>query len=369
MKSPSPEAQIICLAEGIFLTCSTKRIMDQVSFRKTVKTPLFIASLFGISIWFFYSFQNTNTDPATAFLHTLDETQRKKAQYDFEDISREEWHFFPIAMYGRPGLALENMDEHQKNLFFVLLKSYLSESGYDKTNKIISLENVLAEMENNTTFRNPELYLVAFYGHPGDAVWCWTFEGHHVSLNFTMVDDKISMTPRFLGANPAEVRIGDRKGERVLAQEEDIAFDLLNHLSDEQRAKAIFREHSFWDLASGTSPEVGALYPVGLRFGEMDKVQSDLLFKLIREYLSAMPEALAMERMNKIMADDLGDIRFGWAGATVMGQPHYYRIQGKTFLIEFDNSQNNANHVHTIWRDFDGDFGRDLLREHYAQHH
>jgi uncharacterized protein DUF3500 len=343
--------------------------MNRSHFRKTIISPFSLVFFFSISLMCFYSFKNTNIDLAIEFLNSLDEAQKEKAQYKFNDLLREEWHFFPVAMYRRPGILLKDLDEQQKNLFFDLLKSYLSESGYNKTQQIISLENVLSEMENNTTFRNPELYLVAFYGNPGDPTWCWTFEGHHISLNFTIVKDKVVMVPLFLGANPAEVRVGDRKGERVLAKEEDIAFELLNQFSAEQKAKAIFQEHSFWDLASGTSPEVGALHPVGIKFGEMNKAQSALLFKLINEYLSTMPDHLAKERMTKIMAEDLGDIRFGWAGAAIIDKPHYYRIQGKTFLIEFDNSQNEANHIHTVWRDFAGDFGRDLLRAHYAHDH
>lgn len=334
---------------------------------------IFLFSILGFctvfgSLSFVNCFDTVKTDPAVAFLNSLTAAQKEKTVFKFKDLFREEWHFFPVAMLGRPGLALADMDEKQQSLFFDLLKSYLSESGYKKTRDIMALETIVGEIENNPKFRNPELYLVAIYGMPGDEQWCWSFEGHHVSLNFTIVNNKISMVPRFLGANPGEVREGKHKGLRVLDQEEDLAFELLHSLSKEQKKIAIFQDYSYWELVSSTSSQVSPLTPVGIKYQSLTEQQKAKLFEIILVYLATMPDQLADERLKKLQSEDLDDIRFGWAGSTDIKKPHYYRIQGKTFLIEFDNSQNDANHVHTIWRDFEGDFGRDLIRAHREAH-
>lgn len=316
-----------------------------------------------------FSFQDKTDDPARAFLNSLDKEQSQKLIHEFNDLSREDWHFFPVAMLPRKGVALKALNNEQRVLLNALLQHYLSETGYDKTMRIINLENVLASLENNFKFRDAGLYNVNFYGEPEDETWGWSFEGHHVSLNFTNINGKVAMVPRFLGANPAEVPSGPNKGERVLANEEDLAFAFMKSLSPEQRKEAVFQEHSLWDLASSTSSEVGALRNVGIAYKDLSEKQQPMLFAIINEYINTMPKDLAQQRRKALQKEDLNDIHFGWAGAVEMGKPHYYRIQGKTFLVEFDNSQNNANHVHTVWRDFDGDFGRDLIREHYEHHH
>lgn len=312
----------------------------------------------------------TSPDPATAFLASLDAEQRETAQHAFDDMSREEWHFFPVSMWPRAGISLAKLNDSQEQLLFALLRENLSASGYDKTRRIIDLENVLAELEGNSAMRDPEQYHVAFYGDPAkDRLWGWSFEGHHLSLNFTVVDGEISMAPRFLGANPAIVLSGTRKGERTLAREADLGFALINALSAEQRQKAIFREDAFPDIVTSHASEVKPLDLAGIPLQEMSRAQQTILSELLMEYISAMPGDLAAKRMQNLREEEWGEIYFGWAGATKPGAPHYYRIQGRTFLVEFDNIQDNANHIHTVWRDFDGDFGRDLLREHYERDH
>lgn len=308
--------------------------------------------------------------PVLQFLQSLNEAQLEQTNLPFDDLSRQNWHFFPGRMLFRPGILLEDLTSEQKDLAFNMLRHYLSESGYKKTKQIISLEEVLAEMEQNTDFRNPEVYYIAVYGNPEkDSLWAWSFEGHHVSLNFTIVEEQIAMSPRFLGAGPAIVPIGKRKGERTLAQEEDLGLELINSMTTAQRQQTIFQEASYWELVTATSTEVGPLDPVGIKFTDLQPKQQQILSKLIEAYISTMPEALAEQRLTALQQEDPAEIRFGWAGATEIGQPHYYRVQGQSFLIEFDNSQSNANHIHTVWRDFDGDFGRDLIREHYQKHH
>lgn len=310
--------------------------------------------------------------PAVDFLKSLSPSQRTKTQMPFNDASRLDWHYIPSSMFPRAGVQLNELDPNQKSKLDELLKAFLSETGYTKTMKIIDLENILLEISGDSIMRNPENYSVAFYGNPEkDSLWAFSFEGHHVSLNFTILNGKVENAPRFFGANPARIPYGTREGERTLQMEEDLGFELINSLSEEQRKMAIFQEKPFFDIVTGKSTEVEPLSPVGIMYGQLSRNQQLIFLKLLDEYLSTIPAEQAEKRMESIKKEGLDEVRFGWAGATVLGVGHYYRIQGKSFLIEFDNVQNKANHIHTVWRDFDGDFGRDMIREHYmnSDHH
>lgn len=320
----------------------------------------------------FLAFSLLNEKPAVKFLNSLNQDQRDKTQLPFDDISKTVWHFIPGSMFPRAGIQLTELNSGQKELLNNLLQSFLSETGYNKTKKIIDLENILAEVTGDTIMRDAEKYSVAFYGNPKtDNLWAWSFEGHHLSLNFTVLNEIASIAPRFLGASPATILTGTRKGERTLDKEEDLGLQLINSLTEKQRNIAIFQQKPFFDIVTVNSIEVGPLNPVGIKFDELNQNQQLVFLKLLEEYLSTMPTEQAERRMEKIRNEEMDDVRFGWAGATASGEGHYYRIQGKSFLIEFDNTQRNANHVHTVWRDFDGDFGRDLIREHYqhSNHH
>lgn len=260
----------------------------------------------------------------------------------------------------------------QRDKFDVLIHEYLSLHGYRRTKEIMNLENVLHELEPQNPHRIPENYSVAIYGTPHpDSVWAWTLEGHHLSLHFTVVKDKTSFAPFFFGTNPAEIKEGPSKGKRVIAAEEDIAFEFMRALTPAQSEKAIFQQTAFQEIVTANATQVSPLPEVGIAIGELQPAQKEILWKLLNTYLSSMRTDLALKRYERIQSEDLDAIHFGWAGAVEKGKPHYYRIQGKTFLIEFDNVQNEANHIHIVWRDFDGDFGRDLLREHYmtSDHH
>ncbi len=319
-----------------------------------------------------FAFQLYNSNPAKKFLKSLNREQLKIAQMPFDDMGKQDWHYLPATMHPRSGIAINQLKPEQKQLLFELLHSSLSETGYSKTKQIISLENVLAEITGDTVTRDPEKYYTAFYGNPEkDSLWSWSFQGHHVSLNFTILNGEISIAPRFLGANPATVLTGNRKGERTLATEEDLGLELVNSLSAEQKKKAVFQQKSDYDIVTANSPEVVPLKPVGIKMEELNVSQQTVLLHLIDEYLATMPEELATKRMENLKTEETDEIRFGWAGAMESMKGHYYRIQGKSFLIEFDKTQNNANHIHSVWRDFDGDFGRDLIREHYqnSKHH
>jgi hypothetical protein len=310
--------------------------------------------------------------PAVEFLKSLTQAQRNKTQMPFDDDSRMLWHYIPSSMFPRAGIQLNELDSNQKSKLDELLKTFLSETGYTKTMKIIDLENILLEISGDSIMRNPENYSVAFYGNPEkDSIWAFSFDGHHISLNFTIHNGKIQIAPRFLGANPARIPSGPREGERTLQKEEDLGFELINSLSEEQRKMAIFQQKPFLDIVTEKSTEVKPLSPVGIMYGQLYRNQQLIFLKLLDEYLSTIPAEQAEKRMNSIKDEEINEVRFGWAGATVLGEGHYYRIQGKSFLIEFDNVQNEANHIHTVWRDFDGDFGRDLIKEHYknSDHH
>jgi hypothetical protein len=312
------------------------------------------------------------SDPAVVFLKALDKDQLEKAQLSFEDLTRTDWHFLPGAMWPRAGVQLAELNPSQKELCFKLLKSHLSEEGYEKVLRIIDLENVLAEISGNTDFRDPEKYNIVFYGDPAnDEKWAWSFEGHHISLQFTIVGDNISYTPRFLGASPAIIKEGERKGERTLFEEEDVGLKLINALNPDQKKKAIFQNESIIDIVTANASEVSPLKSVGIKAGALNQEQQQILKELLHVYLSSLPEASAAKRHENLKNEEFGEIYFGWAGAVKIDEPHYYRIQGKSFLIEFDNTQSNANHIHTVWRDFEGDFGRDIIREHYqnSDHH
>jgi len=307
---------------------------------------------------------------AIAFVSALNEQQKAKAIFPFEEMNRYDWHYVPASMIARTGLAVKDLDSSQKDLFYEMLRSFLSPAGYQRTENIMSFEYVLKELEPTNPHRIPENYFVSVYGNPGkDSAWAWKFTGHHVALNFTVVDDQLAFAPFFFGANPAEVKQGPKKGMRIFKDEENLAFELVNSLNAAQKKTALFQLKAFTDIVTTNSSQVGPLKPVGILFKDLDDDQKNLVNKIMVAYLSSMPVRLANMRMKRVATEDKNDIRFGWAGGFVKGEPHYYRIQGETFLIEFDNTQNNANHIHMVWRDFNGDYGEDLLKEHYQHDH
>jgi hypothetical protein len=301
---------------------------------------------------------------ADAFLAGLEPEQRSKAVFEFEDAERLNWHFVPRA---RRGLPLGEMSAEQQELARGILRAGLSRRGYLTASTIIELESVLREMGQNPRIRDPELYYFSIFGTPSHAApWGFRAEGHHLSLNFTLVRDTLIATaPAFFGANPAEVRIGSRRGLRALADEEDIGRELVLSLDERQLAVALIAAATPRDIVTGSAAQVEPLSPVGIRVTELRPAQAAILVRLIEVYLGRMAEPLAERRRAALERTDLGDVAFAWAGSTRPGEAHYYRIQGPSFLVEYDNTQNNANHIHTVWRDFEGDFGRDLLREHY----
>ena len=302
---------------------------------------------------------------ADAFLASLEPEQRSKVLFAFDDPERLNWHFVPRQ---RRGLPLRDMTAEQQALAGGILRAGLSRRGYLTASTIIELELVLREMGENPAVRDPGLYFFSIFGTPADAApWGFRAEGHHLSLNFTLVRDTLIATaPAFFGANPAEVRSGSRRGLRALADEEDIARELVLSLDERQLDEALIAAETPRDIVTGNAARVQPLSPVGIRVTELRPEQAALLARLLEVYLGRMAEPLAAERGAALQGTDFREVAFAWAGSRHKGEAHYYRIQGPSFLVEYDNTQNRANHIHTVWRDFEGDFGRDLLREHYG---
>ncbi len=306
---------------------------------------------------------------AQTFLGALSAEQKKLATYPLTDDERENWNFVPIA---RQGLSFKAASTQVQALGISLLRSGLSHTGVAKAQAIMQLELFLKEQEKDTVGRrDPTNYFVTIFGEPSaDKSWGWRFEGHHISFNFTVVDGKhVFFVPSFMGTNPAEVRQGPRKGERVLADEEDLGLALINSLDDAQRKVAIFAPDALKEIVTTNRKRVDPLSPDGISAAKLTAPQREKLIGLVKLYLGRARPELADEAFGKISAAGLDKITFAWAGGLDRSKQTYYRIQGPTFLIEFDNSQGNGNHVHTTIRDFKGDFGHDLLREHYAKAH
>lgn len=311
---------------------------------------------------------------AKVFLSALNPEQKAKASFEFGGEERENWHFIPRE---RKGLPIKEMTPQQRLLAHALLSTGLSFRGVAKAVTIMSLEEVLFQMEGADESkrasvrekRDPEKYFVSIFGEPADqGAWGWRIEGHHLSLNFTIKDGQLlRATPSFMGTNPGEIREGPLTGLRVLAVEEELGRELVKSLTPEQFQKAFVDKVAPKEMITAAEHKVNPLSPAGLADSELNEKQQAMLTRLIEEYLERLRPEIAEETRADIKKN--GVVHFAWAGGLERGQPHYYRVQGKTFLIEYDNTQNDANHVHSVLRSFDGDFGRDLLGEHLKQAH
>lgn len=303
------------------------------------------------------------TQAAENFLASLQPPQFKKAFFELKDEERFNWHFIPRD---RKGLSFKDMTASQRHLAQALMASALSPKGHSKAATIMSLEQVLHEMENNAPRRDPELYFFSIFGKPGPKQpWGWRLEGHHLSLNFTVEKNQVSATPSFLGSNPAEIKQGPRKGLRVLGAEEDLGRKLVKSLDPEQKKAAIVSTNAPKDIISSNIRKASPLPNEGLVAAKMTASQRSLLSELLKEYLFRNRTEMAENDLQKIEKHGFEKIFFVWAGGLEPGEGHYYRLQGPSFLMEYDNTQNDNNHVHAVWRDFENDFGLDLLKEHY----
>jgi Protein of unknown function (DUF3500) len=307
-------------------------------------------------------------DTAKAYLAALKPAQRAQTSIGFDSEERQNFHYTPVP---RKGLALREMNPEQKHLAEALLSAGLSVQGIIKAHTVMSLEQVLKDLElDKGPERDPDKYYVSIFGEPSQhGTWGFRFEGHHVSLNYTIVDGNIASSPSFFGANPAEVKSGPRAGLRALMREEDLALELAQSLTDEQRALAVFDKNAPKEIVTAESRKAALSgQPSGLPFSKMSSKQKEVLAQLVAEYASNFPAPIADMRLDQFRKMQ-PNLYFAWAGGMKHGDPNYYRIQTPAFLIEFDKTQDNGNHIHSVWRDFTNDFGGDLLAAHYQAAH
>lgn len=307
-------------------------------------------------------------EAAAAWLHALDADRRAQAVYPLADAERENWHFVPKA---RNGVPLKDMNPEQRRLARGLVAAGLSERGLLTTDAIIALEDVLFAMEGASR-RDRGLYYFTVFGRPdAHGTWGWRIEGHHLSLNFLIVDGtRIAASPMFFGSNPAEVRIEHaQKGRRALAAEEDQGRALMLALDEAQRGVALIATQAPADIITGNDREAKLAAPAGLPYARMTPEQQARLRALVAVYAERLRPEIAVAEIQRIADRGWDRVHFAWAGSLERGEAHYYRIHSPDFVIEYDNTQNGANHIHTTWRNFTGDFGRDLLREHHREAH
>ena len=310
-------------------------------------------------------------EAAFLFLESLKAEQKSQAVYPLTDEERLNWHYVPRP---REGLPFKEMDGSQQKLAHALISSGLSRDGYARAMTIMGLETILREMEGpkRRFARDPDLYYVTLFGTPSNELpWGWRVEGHHLSLNFLIAGGRrIAPTPNFFGSNPARVPEGHRlAGLRILSREEDLARQLVISMGAEQRVKVVVAPNAPDDLLTQAARRIKLDNPEGLPVSEMKAEQQKVLLELISVYLHRMPEDVAYTRINEVEKEGISNIHFAWAGPEKVGSPHYYRLQGPSFLVEYDNTQNNANHIHTVWRDLKNDWGEDLLEQHYTRSH
>ena len=323
-------------------------------------------------------------ETASRFLTSLDQPRRKAAQFVFEDHERFRWNYRPDGFdwdgrtFWHEGLRLINMTSAMQQAALALFDTGLSEYGAGRARAIVELENDLRVTERHTAnfvrhvVRDPELYAFAVFGEPGGkAPWGWRAGGHHLGLHFTVVDGElIAPTPLFFGCNPSEVRHGPNVGKRTLPEEEDRARDLLLSLAPERRGLARLSETAPTDILTDAYRSANpSSTPRGLPFAQMSADEREKLVGLIKVYVNRTAEEIAAAHWHKIEQAGLDSITFAWLGAEQPSQGHYYAIKGPTFLIEYDNTQDGANHIHSVWRDYTSDWGEDLLAQHYAESH
>jgi hypothetical protein len=306
---------------------------------------------------------------ALHFLNALSPEQTSKARYVFDDEKRFVYRTIPFSI---PGLQLGEMTPGQRALFHSLLAASLSTAGYTKTTSIIALEEILVEMEGAGGTANPAhgagKYSVAIFGEPSvEGTWSWRMHGHHLYLSFTVIDGRFFASgPAFFGAEPHRIEEGAHKGWRVLGNEEDLGRALIQGLESEQRAKAVLSQEVPRDLFSGSYSEFRLEgEPQGISYRELSAENRLRLRELVSEYVNNIPAELRVSRLGRIEAGGWDAVHFAWMGSIAPGARNYYRVQGPEFLIEYCAVALTENHVHSVWREFNGDFGRDLLKEHY----
>jgi Protein of unknown function (DUF3500) len=299
-----------------------------------------------------------------ALLESLPAEERRLAQRAFDDVERFNWHYVPRA---RAGLPIRAMGKRAGRALTDLLHYALSDAGFDKAKGIMGLEEPLGLIEGRPQYRDPRNYSVTVFGEPGCGCWGWRIEGHHLSLNFTAVDeDVLAVAPAFWGSNPARVPDGyPMAGHRVLGRETDLAYGLIRGLEGASRERAIIAAGSLGNIITGPGREHLLQEREGLPLSAMPASLRDLALELLCTYARNLRGELAEREISRVREAGIEDVHFAWGGALESGRAHYWRLHGPITLIEFDNTQNNANHIHSVWHDLRHEFGGDLLRHHY----
>jgi hypothetical protein len=304
-----------------------------------------------------------------AFVESLSEEQRRRTLWPFDKEERFNWHYVPRD---RAGLPIQAMSGASKTTLHDLLRHALSEAGYQKAVDVMSLEEPLGLIENHQRFyRHPENYSVTVFGMPGRLPWGWRIEGHHLSLNFTAVTEELfGVTPAFWGANPARVPDGyPMAGHRALGRETDLSYELIRGLGEAERERAIIASSSLGNIITTPGREDALRERQGLPLAAMPEAMRNLALGLLETYAGNLRGELAAAEVARVREAGVDQLHFAWGGPLEEGHPNYWRLHGPITLIEYDNTQNNANHIHSVWHDLTNNFGRDLLREHYAEGH
>lgn len=297
------------------------------------------------------------------FLASLAPEQRARARFSFDARERFDWHYIPKE---RRGIPLKEMNAPQHLAAMAILRAVLSERGLRRSEDIMRLETVVAEIEGDDETYHPANYVFTIFGDPGNgAPWAWRVDGHHLSLNVTHLQEGAAVTPNFYGAHPATVEQGELRGLRVLGAEEHLGRTLIRNLDEGQRAQALIRARAFDDILTGPGREQSLREPQGLALGAMSESHRAIALAIIEQFIGTWQPALAQRAQRRLRDAGIERIHFGWAGALEPRQPHYYRLHGPSLVIEYDNTQNDANHIHSVWHDPADEFGTDLLRRHY----
>ena len=305
---------------------------------------------------------------ARAWLDALTSAQQQAVLWPFVTPERGDWHYAPRR---RNGLALREMDERQRGLALALLASALSPRGDAKARAIMALEDVLGELEQGRgPHRDPLNYAFTVFGTPGRYPWGWRVEGHHLIVNATLAGpEAVVITPTFWGTNPARIPHGPRAGERIMAREYHLGLELARSLTPTQRTVAVFADHSVGNIITERGRAQALREPTGLPFAELGEGQRELLMALVGEHVGNAADPLGVPYLARVREAGLERLRLAWAGGMSEGEAFYYRVHGPRLLIELDCTQNNANHIHSLWRDPTADWGRDVLGEHYLHDH
>ena len=349
-----------------FIQTSRFLLLIAGSFVWLVVNPFWILKSEEIRVDMKYNSQEEILNVSLHFLNTLEPELREEAVISFDSDERFNFNYIPME---RVGLSLKVLNKTQRAAVHGILQTALSSQGYLKVTGIMHLEDILAIIEGARIdiVRDPELYYITFFGEPSsETPWGWRFEGHHISLNFTSASNELfANTPAFLGTNPAEVKNGPYTGLRILSKEEDLGRALLRSLNDNQLKSAIIMEQAPRDIITRRDRKVMLDQKSGLSYSEMTTLQRDMLLQIIKEYANNLRPDMAKVYLERVYDAGVDSLYFGWAGGLERGEPHYYRIHGPSVLFEYDNVQNNANHIHTVWRDLQNDFGDDILLRHY----